>query len=79
MSNGPFIAWAARSLIGHIVFFEIGMLPIFIVFVGVNFSYATVGWAVRGFLMCSVTGLLLAVAIWYMVTLPLIRRLRKTP
>jgi hypothetical protein len=29
---------------------------------------ATVGWAVRVLLMCSVAGLLLAVAIWYTVT-----------
>lgn len=78
MSNTSFTTWVSRSLVGHIVFVQIFCLPAFIAFVGLNLSEATVGWMLRLFLMCCFAGLFLAIAVWYTVTLPVIRRLRKT-
>jgi hypothetical protein len=77
MQPRKFLKWTGGSLIGHVVFFElIFSLPLLVVFLYLNYLQhtLTVDWAIHMVLISPIPGAVLAVLIWYTITLPRIRR-----
>jgi len=77
-----FLEWASHSLIGHVAFFQITFsLSITILFLGLGYSDGTLTpiWALYTIFISSIIGLIIAILIWYTVSLPLIKRYKKTP
>jgi hypothetical protein len=80
MFRGPFFDWLSRSLVGHIVFLEIfASIPAFLGFVIINFWDATLAWTLQVAFLSCIAGVVAALAIWYTVTLPMIKRLKPLP
>ena len=71
------LARLARSLIGHVVVYHVAFtLPMSALFLYWDYSdrTLTVGQALRTIALSSVFGLVVAILIWYTITLPLLRR-----
>jgi len=80
--NKSFVTWASHSLIGHVVFCQIGFsVPVAIIFLGLNYSEGTLTliWALFIMFCSSFAGLIFAILFWYTVSLRLIQRYKKTP
>ena len=75
-----FSKWISRSLLGHVVFFEIIFsVPAFIYGLASNYSQdaLTAPFAIEMMVEVATLGAVGAVAVWYTITLPIIRRTRK--
>jgi hypothetical protein len=77
MHRKPFLKWMGTSLIGHVFFYElIFAVPIMGTFLYLNYSDGTLTatWAVHIMLVSFVFGAMVAAGIWYVITLPQIKR-----
>lgn len=69
--------WVGKSLIGHCVFYQLVFaLPIAATFLYLNHvdGTLTLTWAAHIALVSAVGGIIVAVSIWYTITLPRIKR-----
>ena len=69
--------WAGKSLIGHVVLFELSFSTIlFVTLAGSNYQQGTLTleWGLLIALVCVVSGALVAGFYWYTVTLPLLKK-----
>lgn len=75
-----FSKWISRSLLGHVVFFQIIFsLPASIYGLVSNYTQGTltVPFAVEMMIVVSALGAVGAAAVWYTITLPIINRTKK--
>jgi hypothetical protein len=69
------IAWASKSLLGHLVLFEAFFsIPMFFLLFDRGPDGFTVGWVIYSAVVWAAAGAVVAILFWYTVTAPLIRR-----
>ena len=76
-----FLKWASHSLFGHVVLIQIVWSPIMsILFLWLNYSDGTLTpvWALYTVIVASFSGVILAILFWYTVSLPFIKRYKKS-
>jgi len=71
-----FLYWASHCLSGHVVFFQIVSLPLFLFFLATDYAEHTVsvGRTISLVFLVSAAGIFVAVLGWFTVTKPLIDR-----
>jgi len=77
MQRRAFFKWLGTSLMGHVLFYQlIFAVPIMATFLYLNYSDGTLttAWAVHIVLVSAVIGAMVAAGIWYVITLPQIKR-----
>ena len=69
------IEWSRHSLVGHLVVYQICMLPFLFIFLGLNYydGYLTIGWAFYTLFLAVSGGLFLGLVSWY-VLLPSLKK-----
>ena len=75
-----FLKWAATTLAGHLVLWQIVFsIPLFIVLLWfeIDDGRLTLFQAIYDAVLVSAGGVVVAVLIWYMLTSPLLQRLKK--
>jgi hypothetical protein len=75
-----FAKWASTSLIGHVVLFELTFsIPMSFLMIYLNYVEGTLtaSWALWLFFVSALLGSVGAGAIWYTITLPLIKRQKR--
>jgi hypothetical protein len=76
----PFLNWARSSLLGHIVLFELLFsLPEFLIFEFMNYrdGALTVTGTLRIAITAVVGGAVFATLVWFTISLPFRRRLKR--
>jgi hypothetical protein len=72
-----FLIWAATSLTGHVVFFElIFAIPMAIIFTYLNYIQGTltVSWAIWIVGLSAAVSIIISILIWTTITMPRIKR-----
>ena len=77
MQRKAFLKWVGTSLIGHVLFYQLILaIPILATFLYLTYSDGTLtaAWSVYIVVVSAVFGVMVAAGIWYMITLPQIKR-----
>ena len=78
--KNSFLTWCSSSLRGHIVLVEtFSSLPIAIAFLSIDEEPFTVGRVLQLAFVWGIGGVVIATALWYTVSLPIIRRRNGRP
>lgn len=73
------VKWLGTSLIGNVVLTEILFsIPLIIAGIGLNYSEGTLslGWAIQIIVWVAIIGIIAGICVWYLITLPQIRKKR---
>lgn len=77
-----FLGQPIYSLGGHVVVMQVVFsVPMFIIFTILNYhdGTLTLDWALFSVFVASLAGLFIAIALWYAVTMPLMKKYNRKP